>query len=84
MRRRLILLLVLAALVAAVAAAAPAAAKPSSCVTIQSGTLLSSTGAVITTGYDQWGYNYQALCSTGSTTTSAALGCPSRRAIGSQ
>jgi hypothetical protein len=30
------------------------------CTTIQSGTLLTSAGAVIETGYDQWGYNYQA------------------------
>lgn len=27
--------------------------------TIQDGTLLTSDGAVITVGYDQWGYNYQ-------------------------
>lgn len=30
------------------------------CTTIQSGTLLTSDGAVITTGFDVWGYNYQA------------------------
>lgn len=31
------------------------------CVTIQDGTMLNSTtGEVIETGYDQWGYNYQA------------------------
>jgi len=30
------------------------------CTTIQSGQLLRSDGAVITTGYDEWGYNYQA------------------------
>lgn len=30
------------------------------CTTIQSGTLLTSDGEVITPGYDQWGYNYQA------------------------
>jgi hypothetical protein len=35
--------------------------KPSSgCTTIQSGDLLTSDGEVITTGYDKWGYNYQA------------------------
>jgi hypothetical protein len=35
--------------------------KPSSgCTTIQSGELLTSTDEVITTGYDEWGYNYQA------------------------
>jgi len=30
------------------------------CTTIQSGELLASDGSVITTGYDDWGYNYQA------------------------
>ena len=30
------------------------------CSTIQDGTLLNSAGDVITTGFDQWGYNYQA------------------------
>ncbi len=30
------------------------------CTTIQDGTLISSTGDTITTGYDEWGYNYQA------------------------
>lgn len=32
----------------------------SSCTTIQSGDLINSSGDVITTGYDEWGYNYQA------------------------
>ena len=31
-----------------------------SCTTIQSGELDNSAGDTITTGYDQWGYNYQA------------------------
>jgi hypothetical protein len=30
------------------------------CTTIQDGTLLASTGDIIETGFDQWGYNYQA------------------------
>lgn len=30
------------------------------CTTIQSGTLLGSDGAVLDTGFDKWGYNYQA------------------------
>jgi hypothetical protein len=30
------------------------------CTTIQDGTLLTSAGDVIETGFDQWGYNYQA------------------------
>ena len=29
------------------------------CVTIQSGDLLASDGSIISTGFDQWGYNYQ-------------------------
>ncbi|MCJ7579300.1 MAG: hypothetical protein MUP98_02060 [Candidatus Aminicenantes bacterium] len=32
----------------------------SGCVTIQSGDLLTSDGQIITIGYDDWGYNYQA------------------------
>lgn len=31
----------------------------STCTTIQSGVLLASDGSVITTGFDEWGYNYQ-------------------------
>jgi len=30
------------------------------CTTIQDGTLYASTGELLTTGYDDWGYNYQA------------------------
>ncbi|KKW19553.1 MAG: hypothetical protein A2W52_01255 [Candidatus Taylorbacteria bacterium RIFCSPHIGHO2_02_49_25] len=36
------------------------AAKPSSCATIQSGTITDSSGNPLTVGYDQFGYNYQA------------------------
>lgn len=36
------------------------AAKPDKCTTIQSGELLNSVNEVIETGYDVWGYNYQA------------------------
>jgi len=36
------------------------AKKPGACTTIQSGNLLDSAGNVITTGFDDWGYNYQA------------------------
>jgi hypothetical protein len=32
----------------------------STCTTIQDGVLLTSDGNLITTGYDDWGYNYQA------------------------
>jgi len=31
------------------------------CTTIQDGTLLTSGGELIKTGYDEWGYNYQAM-----------------------
>jgi len=34
--------------------------EKSSCTNIQSGELLASDDSVITTGYDEWGYNYQA------------------------
>lgn len=34
--------------------------KKEKCTTIQSGDLVTSDGEVISTGYDQWGYNYQA------------------------
>jgi hypothetical protein len=34
--------------------------KSSGCTTIQSGELYRSDGPVITTGFDEWGYNYQA------------------------
>lgn len=35
-------------------------AQPAGCTTIQSGTLVDSQGNTIETGYDSWGYNYQA------------------------
>ena len=34
--------------------------KAEKCTTIQSGTLVDSKGLLITMGYDDWGYNYQA------------------------
>jgi hypothetical protein len=34
--------------------------KNGTCTTIQDGTLYASTGELITTGYDEFGYNYQA------------------------
>jgi hypothetical protein len=34
--------------------------KKKDCTRIQDGTLLTSDGAVIVPGYDEWGYNYQA------------------------
>lgn len=38
----------------------PVNAAKSSCKTIQSGTLQNSYGDTLSTGYDKWGYNYQA------------------------
>ena len=35
-------------------------AKAEDCTKIQDGTLLTSAGEVIETGFDEWGYNYQA------------------------
>ena len=43
-----------------IASTAVAGAKTDKCTTIQSGDLLSSTGDVLTTGYDELGSNYQA------------------------
>lgn len=39
---------------------ASVATADTACTTIQSGELLASDGSVIMTGYDDWGYNYQA------------------------
>jgi len=60
MRRRLTLLILLGALAAVLVAAAPAGAAPGACTTIAGGTLLGPDGAQVASGYDQWGYNYQA------------------------
>lgn len=39
---------------------AMASAQPSTCTTIQSGTLVNSLNETLETGFDNWGYNYQA------------------------
>ena len=44
----------------AILLAMPAVGNAQTCTTIQAGVLLTSDGDVIQTGYDQWGYNYQA------------------------
>lgn len=36
------------------------AAKPSSCATIQGGTITDKNGIQLVSGFDKWGYNYQA------------------------
>ena len=38
----------------------PDSCKKDKCTTIQDGTIVDKAGEVITLGYDQWGYNYQA------------------------
>lgn len=56
-----LLSLFMALAVMAVVASPALAAKPATntCKTIQSGVLQNSVGEIISTGYDQWGYNYQ-------------------------
>lgn len=62
MRRSAGIAVVLGLLVAllALGAGSGLAAKPSSCVTIQSGTLTDTLGNPLSTGFDKYGYNYQA------------------------
>jgi len=62
MKRILILTLALVLLLGltVIPAMADNGGKKKDCTTIQDGILLTSDGEVITTGYDQWGYNYQA------------------------
>lgn len=55
------LLVLVAFLILLLAFTSVASAKQDECVTIQSGTLLASDGSVISTSYDMWGYNYQAM-----------------------
>jgi len=62
MKRILILTLALVLLLGltVIPAMADNGGKKKDCTTIQDGTLVASDGTVITTGYDKWGYNYQA------------------------
>ena len=57
MMKKLMFVLVALALLAIPSAAI---ADEPMCTTIQDGTLYASTGELITTGYDEFGYNYQA------------------------
>ena len=59
MTRRALVTVITLLLIALVVTPVAADDKPA-CTTIQSGELLASDGSVITTGYDEWGYNYQA------------------------
>ena len=60
MKKLTVALVILAILLLPSTAAAKSPCKGGSCTTIQSGELYASDGSLITTGYDQWGYNYQA------------------------
>ncbi len=55
-----IFVLVSLAVTATIALADPPPPDKKDCTTIQSGELFTSEGDVLTVGYDQWGYNYQA------------------------
>jgi hypothetical protein len=54
------LMFVLIALALLVIPSSAIAGGPDRCATIQDGTLYASTGELITPGYDEFGYNYQA------------------------
>jgi hypothetical protein len=58
MKKLLFILMILVLL--AILPTATLAEKGGKCTTIQGGTLVGSDGNVIETGFDQWGYNYQA------------------------
>ena len=60
MKTRTIVLSLLVILLAALFVGTAAADGPNVCTTIQSGELLASDGSTIATGFDTWGYNYQA------------------------
>ena len=60
MKKLMLLLVLLALLVMPSTVGANGLCKEDGCTTIQDGTLLTSDNKVITTGYDEWGYNYQA------------------------
>lgn len=53
-------LLVMAGVSVVQAAAIPDGGNGGKCTTIQSGELVGSDGVVLETGYNEWGYNYQA------------------------
>jgi len=57
---RLLLALMLVTLLVVPSAALAKGGKGNQCTTIQSGELYGSDGVQLTTGYNEWGYNYQA------------------------
>ncbi len=60
MKKLFSLIIALAVLVLATKPALAAKPTQDACTSIQSGELLNSSAEVITTGFDTWGYNYQA------------------------
>lgn len=60
MKKRVLIALVVLLALAVTTSVVWAKGGPNTCTTIQDGTLLASTGELLTTGYDQFGYNYQA------------------------
>jgi hypothetical protein len=58
--KKVVFLLTIFILVFLFLPAASVAGKQNTCTTIKSGDLLTSDGNVITVGFDEWGYNYQA------------------------
>jgi hypothetical protein len=60
MKKVTMLVLVTVVLMFGALALVAQAGPPDACTTIQSGELENSAGDVLTTGYDVWGYNYQA------------------------
>ena len=60
MKTRVVVIFLLALLLVALFVGTAAAEGPvGKCTTIQSGDLIASDGSIITTGFDDWGYNYQ-------------------------
>jgi hypothetical protein len=59
MKELMLVLVVLIVLVVPSTVGAKEPCKNGDCTTIQDGTLLTSDSRVITTGFDEWGYNYQ-------------------------
>ncbi|MDY7080532.1 MAG: hypothetical protein SXV54_26935 [Chloroflexota bacterium] len=60
MKRLVFTLVILALLIVPSTVGANESCKGGDCTTIQDGTIYASTGELITTGYDEFGYNYQA------------------------
>jgi hypothetical protein len=60
MRRLMIVMAVLILVSLSVGTPSGSQVQAQTCTTIQEGTLLTSGGVLIETGFDQWGYNYQA------------------------